>query len=196
MCVLVLTCRPLILEQYPELSTCSVRKDETTRNRNTRIDICPICDMEASDPTADRSGSHKSQTMQTGCEVAAEAKTAGAASVTLVHSLPHLMSNEKHGKVPLQRLKKIGVVVILGERAEPVAQEGDPSATSASPGPGQYKIGGEAKSFDLVFKCVGFKQVHGSFITPLGDVLDAQGSIVVNESFQVRCMHLLLICNP
>jgi hypothetical protein len=119
--------------------------------------------------------------------VAAEAKAAGVPTVTLAQSAPFLLGNEKQGRIPLQRLKKLGVDVLLETRAQPVAEvlSADDGRT---PGPGKYRLGDEERSFDMVFKCLGFKQVHSSFITPLGDVMLPDGSINVNPSFQVRCM--------
>jgi hypothetical protein len=60
--------------------------------------ICSVCvQME------------KEACMQTGMEVAAEAKEAGVPSVTLVQSAPYLADSEKRGKVPLGRLRdKLG----------------------------------------------------------------------------------------
>jgi hypothetical protein len=47
-------------------------------------------------------------------EVAAEAKEAGAATVTLVQSAPHLADNEKRGRTPLKRLRdKLGARPLL-----------------------------------------------------------------------------------
>jgi hypothetical protein len=76
-----------------------------------------------------------------------------------------------------------GVEVVLGQRAEAVTPEA-PGTT----GPGVYKINDKERSFDMVFKCVGFKTAHGSFIGPLGAVTTANGAVDVNSSLQVRAL--------
>lgn len=73
--------------------------------------------------------------------------------------------------------------MVLGQRAEPVTPE-----ARGTTGPGVYKIAGQERSFDMVFKCVGFRTAHAPFITPLGDVTTANGCIDVNSSFQVRAL--------
>lgn len=110
--------------------------------------------------------------MQTGMEMAAETKEAGVDAVTLVHGKDFITNTPEQGKIPLQRLKKIGVKVKLNTRAEQT--EGK-----------TYRIDGETQTFDVVFKCVGFNPVHSHLITGLGDVLTPTGAIDVNESFQV-----------
>lgn len=130
--------------------------------------------------------------MQTGIEMAAEAKEAGAEKVALVHSGPFLTGNEAFHKVIEQRLKKIGVDVYLDQRAEFVSSEVgtglDEGLELGHGGPGQYKIGKATRVFGMVFSCVGFKTVHSAFVGPLGpDVLKANGCLDVNASFQVCC---------
>lgn len=104
--------------------------------------------------------------------MAAEAKEAGVESVTMVHSKDFVTNTPQQGKIPLERLKKIGVNVILNSKAELVEDK-------------TYQIGAEQKSFDVVFKCFGFKTLHGELVMPLGNVLTSSGAIDVNESFQV-----------
>lgn len=122
--------------------------------------------------------------------MAAEAKEAGAERVALVHSGPFLTGNEAFHKVIHERLKKIGVDVYLNQRAEFVSSEVGTGLNSGlevgEGGPGQYKLGKATRVFGMVFKCVGFKTVHSSFVGPLGAAaLKPNGCIQVNKSFQV-----------
>jgi hypothetical protein len=110
---------------------------------------------------------------QTGMEIAAEAKEAGAEEVTLVHSSSHLCKSEKQGKVPLRRLEKIGVTVILGEHAKPACGDGK-----------TYIVKGVETTFDEVFQCTGGRPAT-DFVKPLGSVLTATGAMDVNASLQV-----------
>lgn len=110
--------------------------------------------------------------MQTGLEMAAEAKEAGVDVVTLVHSKDFVTNSPEQGKIPLQRLKKIGVDVMLGTRAEHV--EGN-----------TYSVNGDDRAYDVVFNCVGFHPLHGPLVKTLGDVLTPTGALDVNASFQV-----------
>ena len=130
--------------------------------------------------------------VQTGIEMAAEAKEAGAERVALVHNGPFLTGNETFHKVIHKRLKKIGVDVYLNQRAEFVSSEVgtglDAGLELGHGGPGQYRIGQATRVFGMVFSCVGFKTVHSSFMGPLGAAaLKPNGCIDVNKSFQVRC---------
>lgn len=117
----------------------------------------------------------------TGMEVAAELKEGGVGDVTLVQGPPHLADGAKRGAVHQNRLKKIGVEVILGTRAEAVT----PPSPGTS-GPGVYTIAGSSRAFDMVFVCVGFKTAHASFVKPLGEISKANGCIDVNQSLQVK----------
>lgn len=110
--------------------------------------------------------------MQTGMEMAAEAKEAGVDSVTMVHSKDFVTNTPEQGKIPLQRLKKIGVDVLLNSKAEHIEDR-------------TYQVAGEQRTFDVVYKCFGFSTVHAALVTPLGDVLTPTGAVAVNESFQV-----------
>jgi thioredoxin reductase len=107
-------------------------------------------------------------------EVAGEAKEAGAASVTLVHSRPHLGASEKQGRILAKRLHNIGVSVVLGKRCQQVNDTGKSF---------RWEDNSEL-TFDEVFWCVGNKPVS-AFAHPLGDVLTSRGHFNVNAHFQV-----------
>jgi NADPH-dependent 2,4-dienoyl-CoA reductase/sulfur reductase-like enzyme len=107
-------------------------------------------------------------------ELAAEAKEAGAASVTLVHSRPHLGSSEGQGKKLANRLSKVGVSVVLGKRCQPTENTGKAF---------KWDENGELK-FDEVLWCTGCKPVS-AFARPLGNVFTPSGHFDVNAHFQV-----------
>lgn len=107
-------------------------------------------------------------------EIAAEAKEAGVDSVTMVHSKDFLTNTPEQGKTPLERLKKIGVNVILNAKAEQIEDK-------------TYQVEGQQQTYDIVYKCFGFTMVHAPLVAPLGDVLTPGGAVDVNGSFQVCC---------
>lgn len=110
--------------------------------------------------------------------MAGEAREAGAASVTLVHSGTHLGPSKKQGAAMLKRLQQQGVVVELNARAEACDDSGGK----------RFRVAGGAQEFSEVFWCVGNKPVS-AFGRGLGDVLSPSGHFVVNSHFQVRCTH-------
>ena len=106
--------------------------------------------------------------------MAGEAKEAGAASVTLMHSGAHLGPSEKQGATMLRRLQRQGVAVELGTRAEAADDSGK-----------RFRVGAGVKTFSEVFWCVGNKPVS-AFGRGLGDVVSPSGHFIVNSHFQVR----------